>query len=252
MASNRREEPKEVRIPRIPDEVIFGVEVDEDHYNSCDEDDDGRLLVTEASEEDCRALRKEWEMESEAQTISNTDENLAENGAKNQNDAEEDDEDEDIEKPRPKTSIADHYFKKERLVWFSFDLETIKSGIVQISCTCARFSATGEAEKETDEFNKYVNPGESAICDDRSFTVHDLHANDSRIKDADDIETVWIQFCEYVNRHMGKLQRGVLVAWSGESCDMTWIYKLCQAPFSKLSLPNKLKFFMDPSKVIQE
>ena len=128
MASNRREEPKEVR---IPDEVIFGVEVDEDHYNSCDEDDDGRLLITEASEEDCRALRKEWEMESEAQTISNTDENLAENGAKNQNDAEEDDEDEDIEKPRPKTSIADHYFKRERLVWFSFDLETIKSGIVR-------------------------------------------------------------------------------------------------------------------------
>ncbi len=117
MASNRREEPKEVRIPRIPDEVIFGVEVDEEHYNSCDKDDDWRLLVTEASEEDYRALRKEWEMESEAQTILNIDENLA---AKNQNDADEDDEDENIEKPRPKTSIADPYFKKRETGMIQF------------------------------------------------------------------------------------------------------------------------------------
>ena len=43
MAPNRREEPEEVR---IPDEVLFGPEVDEDHYNSCYEDDDERLLVT--------------------------------------------------------------------------------------------------------------------------------------------------------------------------------------------------------------
>ena len=73
-------------------------------------------MVTEASEEDYRALRKEWEMESEAQTILNIDENLAENGAKNQNDADEDDEDENIEKPRPKQVLPIPILKKERLV----------------------------------------------------------------------------------------------------------------------------------------
>ena len=82
---------------------------------------------------------------------------------------------------------------KERLVWFSFDVETIKLGVVQISCTCARFSPTGEAKKVTEEFNKYVNPGDNVIWDDRSFAVHGLHAYDSRIQDADDIETVWLQ-----------------------------------------------------------
>jgi len=247
MASNRREEPEELR---IPDEVLFGPEVDEDHYNSCYEDDDERLLVTAASEEDYRAIRKVWEMEGEAQTIVNSDENGTENGSQNTNEIEEDDEEESNEKPGPKTSIADPYFKREKLVWFSFDVESIQSGLVQVSCTCARFSPTGEAEKETEEFNKYVNPGERAIWDDRSFAVHGLHTYDSRIKDADDIDTVWNQFCEYINRHIGKSQRGVLVAWRGETCDLAWIYKLCQAPFSRLSLPDKLKYFMDPSKVI--
>ena len=112
------------------------------------------------------------------------------------------------------------------------------------------FTPTGEAEKEAEEFNKYVNPGENAIWDNRSFAIHGLHAYDSRIKDADDIDTVWNQFCEYINRHMGKSQRGVLVAWRGESWDMAWVYRLRQAPYSRHSLPNKLTFFMDPSKVI--
>ena len=190
-------------------------------------------------------------MEREAENILNIDENSDENGAKNQNEAEEEDDNKDNEKPRAKTSMDDPYFKKERLVWFSFDVETIKSGMVQISCTCTCFTSAGEAKKEPEEFNKYVNPRDYAIWDDRSFAVHGLHKFDSRIEDADDIETVWNQFCEYVNCHIGKHQRGVLVAWRGESCDMTLVYKLCQAPFSKLSLPDKLSFFMDPSLVIQ-
>ena len=49
MASNGQEEQEEVC---IPDEVLFGPEVDEEHYNLCDEDNDVQLLVTEASGED--------------------------------------------------------------------------------------------------------------------------------------------------------------------------------------------------------
>ena len=248
MASNQQEEQIE---DCIPDDVLFGPEVNQEHYNSCDEDNDEQLLVIESSEEDYRDIRRVWEMERGVQSIPNSDENSDENGAKNQNEAEEEDDDGEYEKPRPKTSIADSYFKKERLVWFSFDVETIKSGVVQISCTCTRFSPSGEPEKIQEEFNKYVNPGDNAIWDERSCRVHGLHEHDSRIQNAEDIESVWLQFCDYVNHHIGKSQRGVLVAWRGESCDMTWVYKLCQAPFSKLSLPDRLTFFMDPSSVIQ-
>ena len=105
MASNQQEEPKE---ERIPDDILFGPEVNEEHYNSCDEDNYEQLLVTEASEEDYRAIRNVWEMEREFQSIPNSDENSDENGAKNQNEAEDDDDEEDNEKPKLKTSgIAD-------------------------------------------------------------------------------------------------------------------------------------------------
>ena len=122
MASNRREVQEEVR---ISDEVLFGPEVDEEYYNSCDEDDDGQVLITGVSEEDYRVMREEWEMEREVQCIVNNAENGTENGPQNTNEIEEDDEEEYDEKPRPKSSIADPYFKREKLVWFSFDVESI-------------------------------------------------------------------------------------------------------------------------------
>ena len=80
MASNQQQEPKE---DHIPDDVLFGPEVNEKHYNSCDEDDDEQLLITEASEEDYCDIRNVWEMEIGDQSIPNRDKNSDENGAKN-------------------------------------------------------------------------------------------------------------------------------------------------------------------------
>ena len=68
---------------------------------------------------------------------------------------------------------------------------------------------------------------------------------------ADEIDVVWKEFCEFIGRHIGRDQKGVLVAWNGQSCDLRWIYKLFQAPRSVLSLPVNLEFFMDPSVVIK-
>ena len=67
----------------------------------------------------------------------------------------------------------------------------------------------------------------------------------------DGSDVVWKEFCEFIGRHIGPDQKGVLVAWNGQSCDLRWIYKFFQAPRSVLSLTVNLIFFMDPSIVIK-
>ena len=57
--------------------------------------------------------------------------------------------------------------------------------------------------------------------------VHGLHCEHKKIRDADDIATVWNQFYEFIKSNIGRQQVGVLVAWNGVTCDMRWIYKLC-------------------------
>ena len=50
---------------------------------------------------------------------------------------------------------------------------------------------------------------------------------------------------------IGPDQCGILVAWNGQSCDMEWIYRLTQSPNSSLNMPPKIKYFIDPMKVIK-
>ena len=40
------------------------------------------------------------------------------------------------------------------------------------------------------------------------------------------------------------------MAYNGQNCDMKWLWKLTQALRSPFSLPSKLKWLMDPYKVI--
>ena len=44
----------------------------------------------------------------------------------------------------------------------------------------------------------------------------------------------------------------VLVAWNGEVCDLKWLWRLTQAPNSRYSLPENIKFFIDPYRVIEK
>ena len=42
----------------------------------------------------------------------------------------------------------------------------------------------------------------------------------------------------------------ILVAWNGENCDLKWLWKITQAPRSRLSFPPQIQFFVDPYCVI--
>jgi len=44
----------------------------------------------------------------------------------------------------------------------------------------------------------------------------------------------------------------VLVAWNGETCNLKWLWRLTQAPNSRYSLPDNIKYFLDPYHVIEE
>ena len=45
-------------------------------------------------------------------------------------------------------------------------------------------------------------------------------------------------------------ERAILVAWNGGACDIEWIYRLTEAPGSTLSLPARVKYFLDPFRAI--
>jgi hypothetical protein len=63
---------------------------------------------------------------------------------------------------------------------------------------------------------------------------------------------VWKRFKSWLDLYLQPDDDGVLVAWNGEKCDLTWLWQLTQAPRSTLSFPPQLKYFLDPLKVIGE
>ena len=64
-----------------------------------------------------------------------------------------------------------------------------------------------------------MKPPESAIWSNHAIQVHGLYKGHASIIDADPLGLVWDIFILYFNGniHIGKY--GVLVAWSGETCD---------------------------------
>ena len=72
---------------------------------------------------------------------------------------------------------------------------------------------------------------------------------------APSISTVWNAFCKKVkqlfmqDKYKGYV--GVLVAWNGKACDLEWIYKLINS-ITDCSMPNEIKYFMDPYQVIKK
>ena len=82
------------------------------------------------------------------------------------------------------------------------------------------------------------------------MAVHGIHPSDPRITEADKLSVVWGQFCEWLEKHTASDEVGILVAYNGENCDTKWLWKITQAPFSPYRMPKKLKWFMDPYRVI--
>ena len=62
---------------------------------------------------------------------------------------------------------------------------------------------------------------------------------------------VWKSFEKFVDANIGPDQVGVLIAWNGEGCDLRWLYKVAQAPYSSLNFPCKVKYFLDPLAVLR-
>ena len=82
------------------------------------------------------------------------------------------------------------------------------------------------------------------------MAVHALSMNDPRIAGADKIYDVLKAFERCIDSKILVGAPGILVAYNGKNCDLKWIWKLTQAPNSPFHMLPKLKFFLDPYKVI--
>ena len=158
------------------------------------------------------------------------------------------------------------------VVFISLDLETAgeEVGIVQLSAEIFRLDINchkntkgkkkGEINvradtatnirREPETFDEYVKPDSVDGWCSRSTAVHHLTPTHPSIVSAQDISTVWRKFECWVERHTTHDETAVLVAYHGEACDLKWIWKLTQAPRSTLSLPDNIKLFLDPHKVM--
>ena len=163
-------------------------------------------------------------------------------------------------------SIAHSIFNNQLSVFLSFDIETAGeiAGIVQISAEIVRFKINSAKktvgsdyadgiERVADTFNSYVNPEVlPEYWDQRSISVHGILPDDERIKNAGNMRTVWPEFQRWFWSIVSPSETVVLVAWNGEACDLNWLWRLTQAPNSRYSLPENIKFFIDPYRVIEK
>jgi hypothetical protein len=101
-----------------------------------------------------------------------------------------------------------------------------------------------------DTFDEYVNPGENTLWDPNATAVHGLHLQSPEIVDVDPVYLVWKHFRAWLDFYLQRDDVGVLIAWNGETCNLTWLWLLTQAPRSTLSFPSQVKHCLDPLKVI--
>lgn len=160
---------------------------------------------------------------------------------------------EDLMSLRSKSSsLADHWFQNQKVLFVSFDLETggENAGILQISATMKDQSGNGVGHA----FNSYVKPAANAHISEESSAIHGLKIDDERLVNAEPIKIVWPKFTSWANENHTDDRVGIFVAWGGASCDLNWIYKLLHDPaYAEYDLvfPDWIKFFMDPCRVIR-
>ena len=163
-------------------------------------------------------------------------------------------------KPPKGRSIAHSAFSDQSAVFLSLDIEIggEHAGIIQLSSEIVRMKlcpGRGVSQDRAEEvervstFDSYVKP-ECDIWDQRCIDIHQIHPEDERIVSAHNIDNVWSQFKTWINRHVAMSETIILVAWNGENCDLKWLWRITQAPRSRLSFPPQIKYFMDPYRVI--
>ena len=166
---------------------------------------------------------------------------------------ERNDPDDDRKMPARKIhSIAHDDIVNGNLIFFSIDLEHCgeKVGIVQLSVVA--FTCNEGDKQVLGEFDMFVNPGVPACdWDEEQMSVHHIRPDQDRIKNAEDLFTVWQKFVEFVEGHLEGGKQGVFLAWGGKQCDCEWMFKITEEiHVGKLHMPNGLNLFMDPKNVI--
>jgi hypothetical protein len=163
-------------------------------------------------------------------------------------------------KPPKGRSIAHSAFSDRSAVFLSLNIEIggEHAGIIQLSAEIVRMKlcpGRGVSQDRVEEvervatFKSYVKP-ECDIWDQRCIDIHQIHPEDERIISAHNIDYVWSQFKTWLNRHVAMSETIILVAWNGENCDLKWLWRITQAPRSRLSFPPQIQYFMDPYRVM--
>ena len=173
-------------------------------------------------------------------------------------------EDEETKKARKKSLVYD-YIREGKAVFISLDLEHggENCGITQLSAQIFRLCRDSVVKENKvkppyddifieEEFNEYVKPPQDAEWNEHTIAITGLGPTDQRIMEADSIEIVWGRFVAFINKYVPKTTRGIIVAWNGESCEMSWLYKLTQAQGSTLNFPARVNFAMDPYQIIKK
>ena len=157
--------------------------------------------------------------------------------------------------PKPRgRSDAHHLLCNKKAVFISFDIEIggEYAGIIQLSTELSRIyierptkktvfnkDEVHEVYREPNTFNRYINPGRGVHFEEQCLAVHGIHPSDPRITQADKISVVWRDFCHWLETHTAADEVGIIVAYNGQNCDMKWLWKLTQAPFSHGATRNK-------------
>ena len=123
-------------------------------------------------------------------------------------------------------SIARKNFSAGEAVFLSFDVETggDHCGIVQLLCQIFRIipgTSSSDPPKivttKDDIYNKYVKPPEGAMWSKHAINIHGITPSDNRVQLAETIETLWTDFCTFVDSCIGLNEVGILLAYNGET-----------------------------------
>ena len=84
------------------------------------------------------------------------------------------------------------------------------------------------------------------------MATHNIHPSQSCILNADPLETVWLEFVEFVEGWLENgRKKGLFVAWNGSSCDMAEFFKVIEITHKGvLSLPHWCPYFCHPKYVL--
>ncbi len=82
-------------------------------------------------------------------------------------------------------------------------------------------------------------------------TCHYISPSDNRIQLAKAIETIWKDFCTFVDAFIHSNEVDILLTYNDEMCHLKWLWKLINISNSSMSMPSKYKFFLDPLKVLK-